>query len=372
MIARALRARSPVGTLPWLAALLLAALVLQACSRDPAPPAADTGPGADAGEPAWVAPLAASVEAIDRDTPGALGVYVRHLGDGGMLDHHSDRPWYLSSTIKVPVAIAVLQLADEEALSLDEELVLAETDFVDGAGDLLWQEPGARYAIGTLLEKSVRNSDSTATDMLIRRIGEDELNRRIQAWVPDGFGPVTTILQVRYDAYGLLHPGVAGLSNMDLVRLKNAAPGAERLQALATRLGADASDFALGSIEEAFERYYASGTNSATLQAFGRLLEQLVEGRLLSEAHTRLLLDHMQAITTGDDRIRAGLPDDADFAQKTGTQLDRACNVGIVGPDSDAALVVAACMEGFGEIAVAEAALRDVGAALDASGALQP
>src|SRR5690606_26021506 len=138
---------------------------------------------------------------------------------------------------KVPVAIAVLEEVDAGRLSLDEERVLARTDFVDGAGDMLQHDPGARFSIATLLEKSLRDSDSTATDMLIRRIGEDHLNARIAAWTGGGFGPVTTILQVRYDAYGPLHPGVAGLDNMQLVALRNADAGEPRLQALASALG---------------------------------------------------------------------------------------------------------------------------------------
>jgi len=356
-------------------ALAIPLLVLSGCRREQAAPPATTvdGRGIDAQDPAWTTPLARRIEALDAASPGELGVYIRHLHSGAEVRHDADRSWYLSSTVKVPVAIAVLQLADEGVLSLDEELVLQESDFVDGAGDLLWQEPGSRFALHTLLRKSLRHSDSTATDMLIRRIGVDELNHRIHDWVGDGFGPLTTILQVRYDAYGRLHPGVAKLSNMDLVRLKNADAGNPRLQALAARLGVQPGVFAFDSIEEGFEAYYRDGTNAATLRAFGNMLRRLVEGELLSEQHTALLLGHMREISTGDHRIRAGLPDDVAFAQKTGTQVERACNVGIIAPQQPArALVVVACIERFGEIANAEATLRGLGEAIVESGALQP
>lgn len=345
------------------AALLLAVLLAAACDRSGPPP--PDAPPAAAPEPAtpWPAGLAADMETIDRATPGALGVFLLRIADGSRFGYHADRPWYLSSTVKVPVAIAVLQLADEGALSLQEELVLREADFVDGAGDLLWQEPGTRWSIAELLEKSIRHSDSTATDLLVRRIGEDELNRRIARWTSDdSFGRITTILQVRYDAYGLLHPGVAGLSNMDLVRLKNADPGEPRRRALAQALGVPLQDLALADLDSAFEQYYASGTNSATLQGFGLVLARLASGELLSPGHTGLLLGHMQSISTGDDRIRAGLPQDVAFAQKTGTQHARACNVGIVAPGTPGALVVAACVEKFGDdLDGAERALRAVG-----------
>jgi beta-lactamase class A len=375
-----------------LAAVLLLALAAAGCERrtpgeDPRDrePAAvvaedrgavDDAPSSATGaasEPDWIEPLARELERIDAATPGALGVWIKHLGDGGVLARDAERPWYLSSTVKVPVAIAVLQLVDEGRLRLDDERVLAEGDFVDGAGELIWQEPGARFRIATLIEKSLVDSDSTATDMLIREVGVEELNRRIARWVPGGgFGPLTTILQVRYDAYGELHPGVAALDNMDLVRLRNAEAGAPRLEALRTTLGVPREALTAASIDEAFERYYASGRNSATLAAFGTLLEKLVRGELLSEPGTARMLGHMQRITTGKRRIQAGLPAGTAFAQKTGTQLARACNMGIVHPDRDDAVLVAACVEKFDELAAAERALREVGAAIAAAGLLQP
>jgi beta-lactamase class A len=310
-----------------------------------APLAACAAPAAD-----WAENLGAAAERIDAATPGALGLYVQRLSDGSELEREAGRAWYLSSTVKVPVAIAVLQAVE------------------DGSGDLIWQEPGARYSIGTLIGKSLRNSDSVATDMLIRALGEDELNRRIATWT-DGFGRITTLLQVRYDAYGELHPAVAKLSNMDLVALKQADAGAPRAAALAKALGVPPSEFALPSIEAAFERYYARGDNSATLEAFATVLRKLVAGELLDPRHTALLLGHMREITTGTRRIQAGLPPGTAFAQKTGTQLERACNLGVIDPaQADKAVLVVACLEKFGEIGDAERALADLGRAIQASG----
>lgn len=331
--------------------------------------AAAASPSAD-----WPRALANELARIEADTPGSLGVYVKHLGDGHSVGHDAERLWYLASTVKVPVAIALLQLVEEGVLSLDETLTLQRSDYVDGAGDLLWQQPGTRYSLRQLLQKMLENSDSTATDMLIRRIGVQELNRRIRAsMVEDGFEPFTTILQVRYDAYGELHPSVRQLSNMDFIRLKAAAPGRERLQALLTWLPVGEPDLRTPNIDAAFERYYARGLNSGRLDAFGHLLEKLVRGELLSAPHTALVLDHMQNISTGDNRLKAGLPAGVPFAQKTGTQIGRACNVGIVRPASAQlaqTVIVAACSERHGPVSAGEAALAAVGEALVRSGAV--
>lgn len=346
--------------------LLLSFALLAGCRGEPEGPVRQQL-GGDAPAPAWVAALDERVEAIDADMPGDFGVLVSRFGDdGGTLDRGDDRPWYLSSTIKIPVAIAVLEEVDAGRLSLDEELELTSGDFVDGAGDMLQHDAGARFSIATLIAKSLRDSDSTATDMLIRRVGEDHLNRRIADWTGGGFGPVTTILQVRYDAYGPLHPGVATLDNIAIVRLRNAEAGEPRLQALADALGVARGDLRADSLEQAFDDYYASGRNAATLPAFARLLERVAAGELLSPDSTATLLSHMRAISTGDRRIGAGLPPGSDFAQKTGTQLGRACNVGILDParGTDGATVVVACAEDFEELAQAEQAFQALGRAL--------
>ncbi|NZA25634.1 serine hydrolase [Luteimonas sp. SJ-92] len=346
---------------------LLATALLAGCRTEEVPErgAIDAPPGAP--EPVWAAPLETAVREIDGDMPGDFGVYVRRLGeDAGTLDRAGDRRWYLSSTVKVPVAIAVLERVDAGELSLDRELVLAESDFVDGAGDMLAQEPGTGFSIAALLEKSLRDSDSTATDMLIRLLGEDALNRRIAEWSGGGFGPITTILQVRYDAYGALHPGVADLPNTALLRLRNAEAGEPRLAALARELGVPRAALDADDLESVFGAYYETGRNAATLEGFATVLEKLVTGRLLSPASTGLLLDHMRAISTGGARIQAGLPAGVDFAQKTGTQLARACNVGVLDPGrgAEGATLVLACAEDFDDLGQAERAFRALGGAL--------
>ena len=325
----------------------------------------------DVEAPTWLNTLSADIGEIDAAMPGRFGVYVRRLGDdAGSLDLGDDHAWYLSSTIKVPVAIAILEQVDAGTLSLDEEIELAESDFVDGAGDMLTRQPGELFTIATLLEKSLRDSDSTATDMLIRRIGEVDLNRRIRDWVGRGFGQITTILQVRYDAYGALHPGVAKLSNMDLVGLRHAGDRDARLDALAGLLEVGRGDLDAESLEAVFGRYYETGSNSAPLGMFADMLELLVTGELLSPESTDLLLGHMRAISTGTPRIQAGLPAGTDFARKTGTHIERACSVGVINPErvEEGTTIAVACADDFGDIENAERAFQALGRALAEAG----
>jgi len=327
-------------------------------------------PAPEAGERAEVAELSAEISRIDERMTGRFGVFVKHPGEGWEVGHRTDRDWYLASTVKVPLAVAVLQKVEEGELSLEQELQLAESDFVDGSGELLWHEPGDRFTIDELVGHSIRDSDSTATDMLIRLLGEESLNEQIREhMVPEGFGPITTILQVRYDVYGEIHRDVQKLTNRDFIELKTESDPEARYRMVLQKLAIDGDSVTVGSSAEAFERYYARGINSANLEAFGLLLERLVGRELLNDAHTRKLLDRMETVTTGDRRIRAGLPDGARFAQKTGTLIARCCNVGILNPHlEESAVVVVACAEGYEELGQAEQAFEALGTALTEAG----
>lgn len=153
---------------------------------------------------------------------------------------------------------------------------------------------------------------------------------------------------------------------MAIVGLRSAEAGEPRLRALAQALGVERSALDAGSMIAVFDSDYDGDRNSATLTAFATLLDRLAAGELLSPGRTRHVLDHMRAIPTGGQRISAGRPAGADFAQKTGTRIRRACNVG--GIDSERAREdatrVPACEEDFEGFTQAATAFRGLTRAL--------
>jgi beta-lactamase class A len=322
----------------------------------------------DEQQPDFASRLVGEIEEIERASPGTLGVFAKKTDSPDDVRYHADRHWYLASTVKVPVAIVLLQKVERGELKLETSIVLKSSDFVDGSGEVQTKAPGSRISVGYLLKKMLTQSDSTAADLLIRLVGEEDLNGALADMAGEGaFGPVTTLLQVRQDAYGELHPKGRELTNLDFIEINRIKDRKERLKAFMKKTGVSEKDLKADSIEEAFERYYARGKNSGSLAAFGQLLERLQEGALLSPAHTKLVLGHMRAMTTGETRIKSGLPDGVSFAQKTGTQIDRICNVGIIGTPKDGDLVIAACAEKFPAQSEAERMLGRVGEVVMAS-----
>ncbi len=322
--------------------------------------------GASESRPDWIAALRQKIIELDETSEGNLGVFVKRLSDDTQLDYHATETWYLASTAKILVAIVLLQLQEEGVLSLREKLTLRESDYVDGAGALLSRKPGERFTIERLLELMLIESDSTATDLLIDRIGVRELNSRVKRMMPQGFGQLTSILDVRYEAYSQIHENAKNLTNRDFIELKRHRDLTDRFEALISKMGITKSQARVASIEEAFERYYQKGRNSGSLSAFGILLERLVEGDLLSSEGTNRLISLMESMRTGEKRIKAGLPPGIRFAQKTGTQVRRLCNVGILrtSPSPGSEMVVAACVAGYSSQEKAEAVLRALGSEL--------
>ena len=99
------------------------------------------------------------------------------------------------------------------------------------------------------------------------------------------------------------------------------------------------------------------------------MLEQLVRGELLNDAHTDQLLGYLSEITTGDHRIAGGLPAGTHFAHKTGTQVARSCDIGLLNPQApDEAVIVAVCARDYAALSEAERAYQAIGNALHESG----
>ena len=146
---------------------------------------------------------------------------------------------------------------------------------------------------------SIQRSDNTATDLLLARVA--------------GPAGVTSNLRAR------------GLTGIDVSRSEGAlileAHGLPYTEATAQR---DVTDRLIAALSPEVRRaasaaYLADPRDTATADAMVTLLARLQKGELLSVSSTALLLEIMAGTKTGAARLRAGLPDDAKLAHKTGT-----------------------------------------------------
>ena len=265
-----------------IATALLCAPTAAAPQRASPPPGAGTHvqppPTQPVEVPGWTLALQSALEAVDARHPGDIGVYVHHLERDESFSYRAEEPWYLASGIKVPVAIAVLRAVARGELALDTRIELRAEDFVDGAGPTNYRGAGSRLRLDWLLEQMIVHSDNTASDVLIRTVGIDAVNA-VAAELTDTAGlHITTLADVRRLAYGQLHPSAARLRSADLLALRRSGAGQARVDKLVQLLQIPPRELRQPDLDSAFEAYYATGANSASLVDFGRMLAALAQG----------------------------------------------------------------------------------------------
>ncbi len=327
-----------LGQKAFLKAVVLAALALAPAL---APRAAEAA--------TWKASLRERIAALQARYPSRFGVHVEDLGSGETFSVNAEQAWYLASGVKLPVAVETLRQVDQGRLALDRTIRLEEADKLDGAGETNSQAAGTRLSVRYLLEQMLIHSDNTASDLLIRQVGIENVNRWVRSAFPGGFERITSLGDVRRHAFRPLVADSFLLRNIDLLKLR-------------TRYRPDV-------LSRAYDAYYASGLNSGSLMAYGALLRKIDEGKLLEPASQKFLMDTLFAVRTGRNRIKAGLPPGVRFAHKTGTQRSRFCDFGIAhDANTSRRVAIAACTRGIASEREAEAVLREIGRALAASG----
>jgi len=268
---------------------------LAACQREP-PLTASRTPALDMKRlDAEVAVVAA------RAAPGVLGFGLMNLESGQFWVRLGDRPFPMMSVFKLPLGAAVLSEVDAGRLRLTEVLTLTDKDLSPPLSPIADAWPGrTTYTVDELFTAALRDSDNTAADVLMRRIGGPGA---VNSWLVG-----KKVEEVRVDRYEReLQPEALGMASFRAAWKGYAAFGA----AIATVPPARRHAATLA--------YMADPRDSATPRGMLGFLRKLDAGELISAASARRLLATLQQTPRGADRIKAGLPKGASFAHKPGT-----------------------------------------------------
>lgn len=139
-----------------------------------------------------IIPLKTTVQNLATPYPNLTpGVFMVDLDTGAYLDINSNASFPAASTIKIPILIAFFQDVDAGKIRLDEMLTLQKEMIAQGSGNLRTQAVGSQYTALDIATKMITISDNTATNMLITRLGGQEvLNERFRSW-----GLATTMIR---------------------------------------------------------------------------------------------------------------------------------------------------------------------------------
>ncbi|WP_304454828.1 class A beta-lactamase [Nocardiopsis sp. YSL2] len=240
-----------------LAALALAPLA--ACST---PGAAETpAPSASPTASASAGAAEADFARLEEEFDARLGVYALDTGSGEAVEYRAEERFAFASTIKVALFGALLEQTTPE--ELEKEVTITEDDLVNW-NPITEQHVGEEMSLLELGDAALRYSDNAATNLLLEELGgPDALDAALEEIGDD----VTSVDRSE--------PG-----------LNEAAPGDER--------------------------------DTSTPRAMATTLEAFTLGDVLPEDDSEILTEMMRGNTTGDDLIRAGVPDGWEVGDRTG------------------------------------------------------
>ncbi len=113
-------------------------------------------------------------------TPGLM---VLDVATGDYVQIGQDRALAAASTIKIPILVAFFQAVDGGRVRLEEPLQLQESHIQGGSGSLQYEAPGLELSALEVATLMIVESDNTATNLLIDRLGGMEaLNDRFRQW----------------------------------------------------------------------------------------------------------------------------------------------------------------------------------------------
>jgi beta-lactamase class A len=120
--------------------------------------------------------LELELKRLANNTPGLVAITVADAGGRMPISVNGDWNLPAASVIKVPVMVEVMRQAALGRFTLDREVTLMPEDVDCGYGALCNASIGVTFSVRNLMRIMIANSDNTATNMLIRLVGRNNIN----------------------------------------------------------------------------------------------------------------------------------------------------------------------------------------------------
>lgn len=222
--------------------------------------------------PEHLASLTRALTTLESVSGGRLGVALLDTASGQVADYRGDERFLMLSSFKTLAAAYILARADRGQDRLTRRIPITEADLLDYA-PVTRQHVGPQgMTLAQLCEATITTSDNTAVNLMLRSFGGPQaLTQFIR-----GLGDTVT----RHDRY-----------EPDLNRPHASEP-----------------------------------LDTTSPNAMCRTLNELLFGQTLKPASRQLLQSWLLANTTGDKRLRAGIPETWRAGEKTGTAAEVGAN----------------------------------------------
>ena len=299
--------------------------------------------------PSWAQPLGK----LDNDLRYLVGRYAKH-GDfaiavvdseGVKASINSKNAYPLASVFKLPLLLAIISAQEAGTFpSSGSYLTISTSDQCIGSGSLARRGVGAKVTVDEACRLMMSVSDNTATDVLFRKFGEENLDPKLSAWGYKSSEILLTNRQAwllslgKVPGWGTTAPEARVSRWKALSRAQRLAKGQE-IERAAAEMSLSAfqriEDGSLGSQTAAQDRLLAAQLdNKMSALDLAKMLAALESGKLLGTSGRERALDIM-AGQKYHTRLPAKLRPSTVVYHKTGTLSGIINDAGLIYPDSN-------------------------------------
>lgn len=156
-------------------------------------------------------------------------IYVWEYENGKYIDINADELYSAASIIKLPVLVRLFKSIEAGQMTIYDEMLLTDYYQSSGSGDLQYAQVGRKYSLDQLAKTMIQDSDNTATNMLMAKMGGmDDVNiglrdwgiskTYVRTWLPDLKGTnKTTARDIAKILYNLDNPGFLNINSREYI-----------------------------------------------------------------------------------------------------------------------------------------------------------
>lgn len=299
-------------------------------------PQQQPGPGAgkkvETAETDRLKRLERQIQSLIKRADGEVGVAIKHLESGQELCINGETLFPMASVFKLPVLVEAMAQVKEGKFSLEDEVSIGKTDQHLGSGllsDLV--APGIKLSVRNLIQLMMMISDNSAADILLEKVGAENVNQRLRAYGIQGLMVKRTCQELIMDFVGLDYEKYKGMS----------------LDQFAAELQGS-RDRSPEAFRQAVLKFSLNPEDQSTPRALNSLLEKTFKKEILDPASCDLILSILLDCQTGESRIKGELPPGTRVAHKTGTIAGTANDSGVIFfPDGQGHVILTVLTKNF-------------------------
>lgn len=254
------------------------------------------------------------IENVVRRAEGEVGVAVRHLESGRELELNAGTSFPMASVFKVPVLVELMAQVKEGMFSLEDEVGVQKQDQHLGSGILSsLTAPGIKLTVRNLINLMMLLSDNSATDILLEKVGAENVNERLKRYGIEGITVNRSCQELIMDRIGLDYGEHKGKTLDEIASALRSIP-----------------DRSPEADRRSIREFSAEMKDQSTPAAMNALLAKIWKKEILDPESCDFIISVMLRCQTGQGRIKGELPPGTAVAHKTGTIAGTVNDAGIV------------------------------------------